>query len=37
MYLIADLAVGGGDTVSAPTARTPFPSALQIDWVRVWQ
>jgi beta-glucanase (GH16 family) len=37
MYLIADLAVGGGDTVSRPTASTPFPSALQLDWVRVWQ
>lgn len=36
MYLIADLAVGG-DPVGAPTARTPLPSALQIDWVRVWQ
>jgi beta-glucanase (GH16 family) len=37
MYLIADLAVGGGDTVSPPTASTPFPSALALDWVRVWQ
>jgi beta-glucanase (GH16 family) len=36
MYLIADLAVGG-DPVGAPTARTPFPSVLAIDWVRVWQ
>jgi beta-glucanase (GH16 family) len=36
MYLIADLAVGG-DPVGVPTARTPFPSALAIDWVRVWQ
>jgi beta-glucanase (GH16 family) len=37
MYMIANLAVGGGETVSAPTASTPFPSVLQIDWVRVWQ
>jgi beta-glucanase (GH16 family) len=36
MYLVADLAVGG-DPVGAPTARTSFPSALRIDWVRVWQ
>lgn len=36
MYLLADLAVGG-DPAGAPSARAPFPSALQIDWVRVWQ
>jgi beta-glucanase (GH16 family) len=36
MYLLANLAVGG-DPVGSPTASTPIPSALQIDWVRVWQ
>jgi beta-glucanase (GH16 family) len=36
MYLIANLAVGG-EPVGPPTARTPFPSALALDWVRVWQ
>lgn len=36
MYLIANLAVGG-DWPGAPTAETPFPSALLIDYIRVWQ
>lgn len=36
MYLVADLAVGGA-TAGAPTARTRFPSALRIDWARVWR
>jgi beta-glucanase (GH16 family) len=36
MYLILNLAVGGtwaGD----PDASTPFPAAMQVDWIRVWQ
>jgi beta-glucanase (GH16 family) len=36
MYLIADLAVGG-DLPGPPAASTRFPSALGIDWVRVWR
>jgi beta-glucanase (GH16 family) len=36
MYLVANLAVGG-DWPGAPDASTPFPSALQIDYVRVWR
>jgi beta-glucanase (GH16 family) len=34
MYLLADLAVQGGDP---PTPLTPFPSAMAIQWIRVWQ
>ena len=36
MYLLANLAVGG-DWPGAPDDSTPFPSTLQIDYVRVWQ
>jgi beta-glucanase (GH16 family) len=36
MYLVANLAVGG-DLPGAPGASTRFPSALRIDWVRVWR
>jgi hypothetical protein len=36
MYLIANLAVGGDNTV-APTPQTPFPSSFSLDYVRVWQ
>jgi beta-glucanase (GH16 family) len=36
MYLIANLAVGG-DFTETPDATTPFPSALELDYVRVWQ
>lgn len=36
MYLIANLAVGG-DWPGAPDTQTPFPSALLIDYIRVWQ
>lgn len=36
MYLIANLAVGG-DPIGPPNRLTRFPSALAIDWVRVWQ
>ena len=35
MYLIANLAVGG-DWPGAPDRTTPFPSALEIDYLRVW-
>jgi beta-glucanase (GH16 family) len=35
-YLIANLAVGGS-WPGNPDATTPFPSALQIDYIRVWQ
>jgi beta-glucanase (GH16 family) len=34
MYVIADLAVGGGPA-GAPGPGTPFPSSLQIDWIRI--
>ena len=36
MYLIANLAVGGGFPVP-PDASTPFPGRFEIDWIRVWQ
>ena len=36
MYLLANLAVGGV-VAGPPTASTSFPSALGIDWIRVWQ
>ncbi|WP_338590506.1 glycoside hydrolase family 16 protein [Shewanella khirikhana] len=35
-YILLNLAVGGhwpGD----PDSTTPFPSSIQVDWVRVWQ
>jgi beta-glucanase (GH16 family) len=35
MYLIANLAVGGKFT-TPPDQSTPFPSSLQIDYIRVW-
>lgn len=39
MYVICELKVGGtGDTwAMEPDATTPFPSSLDIDYVRVWQ
>jgi len=38
VYLIADLAVGAADEwPGAPNAATPFPSAMQLQYVRVWQ
>jgi beta-glucanase (GH16 family) len=36
MYIVANLAVGG-DFPTHVTPQTPFPSALEIDYVRVWQ
>lgn len=36
MYLLANLVVGG-DEAGPPDAGTSFPSALEIDWIRVWQ
>jgi beta-glucanase (GH16 family) len=36
MYLVMDLAVGAS-WPGYPDASTPFPSALNIDYVRVWQ
>jgi beta-glucanase (GH16 family) len=35
-YLLANLAVGGS-WPGAPEATTPFPSDLEIDYIRVWQ
>lgn len=35
MHLIMNMAVGGW--AGPPTRRTPFPTAFQIDWVRVWE
>jgi len=37
MYLIANLAIANGDRAPAPSSSTPFPSALKIDYIRVWQ
>jgi beta-glucanase (GH16 family) len=36
MMLVADLAVGG-PYATAPSAVTPFPSTMRIDYVKVWQ
>jgi beta-glucanase (GH16 family) len=36
MYLVMNLAVGGA-WPGYPDASTPFPSSLNIDYVRVWQ
>jgi beta-glucanase (GH16 family) len=36
MHIIANLAVGGS-WPGAPTPSTPFPSALEIDYIRVWR
>lgn len=36
MYLVANLAVGG-EWPGAPNEETPFPSALTIDYVKVWR
>jgi beta-glucanase (GH16 family) len=35
MYLITNLAVGGEYT-TAPSASTRFPSALEVDYIKVW-
>jgi beta-glucanase (GH16 family) len=35
-YLVLNLAVGG-DYDGSPDAATPFPSTMDVDWVRVWQ
>ncbi len=35
MYLLANLAVGGVFTKS-PNGSTPFPSALKVDYIKVW-
>ena len=37
MYLIANLAIANGDRAPAPSSSTPFPSALKIDYIRVWK
>jgi beta-glucanase (GH16 family) len=36
MYVLVNLAVGG-HYAGPPNASTPFPSTVQVDWVRVWQ
>jgi beta-glucanase (GH16 family) len=36
MYITANLAVGGS-WPGAPNSETPFPSALEIDYIRVWR
>lgn len=36
MYLMVNLAVGG-DWPKAPDDKTPFPSAFEVDFVRVYQ
>jgi beta-glucanase (GH16 family) len=35
MYLVANLAVGGGHA-GPPTLATPFPAVLRFDYIRVW-
>jgi beta-glucanase (GH16 family) len=35
-FLLLDLAVGG-DWPGAPTAATPLPAQMLVDWVRVWR
>ncbi len=37
MYLIANLAVANGARAPAPNSSTPFPSSLEIDYMRVWK
>ena len=38
MYLLADLAIGApGSWVGTPDASTPFPSTMDIDYIRVYQ
>ena len=37
MYLIANLAISNGERAPAPDSGTPFPSALKVDYIRVWQ
>jgi beta-glucanase (GH16 family) len=36
MFLLINLAVGG-NWPGAPDAQTPFPAALEVDWVRVYR
>jgi beta-glucanase (GH16 family) len=36
MYLVANLAVGGGNA-GRPSGSTRFPSSFDIDYVRVWK
>jgi beta-glucanase (GH16 family) len=36
MYITANLAVGGS-WPGAPNSETPFPSALEIDYIRAWR
>ena len=36
MYLLLNLAVGG-DWPGNPSSSTPFPSSVDVDYVRVWQ
>jgi beta-glucanase (GH16 family) len=36
MYLILNLAIGGGGWPGKPDATTPFPASFDIDYVRVW-
>jgi beta-glucanase (GH16 family) len=36
MYIVANLAVGGS-WPGSPNASTPFPSALEIDYIRAWR
>jgi beta-glucanase (GH16 family) len=35
-YILINLAVGG-EWPGSPTAQTPFPAAMEIDWVRAYQ
>ena len=35
MYILANLAVGG-EWPGMPDSKTPFPSAMEIDYIRAW-
>jgi beta-glucanase (GH16 family) len=37
MYLIANLAIANGERAPAPEPDTPLPSALKVDYIRVWE
>jgi serralysin len=37
MYVLVNLAVGGGETPGDPDATTRSPSRMEVDYVRVWE
>jgi beta-glucanase (GH16 family) len=36
MYLIVNLAIGGGGWPGTPDSTTVFPATFDIDYVRIW-